>query len=125
MKLHILGGLASTMVVTSRTMRAFSLAVYASYHFVSLVLPCRLISSMNSICDWKPEKSTAVAQFDPNGQPRRLDLRAETQKSHRQKFEAARSANAPYLCRLVLCAIAVRPQIPQGDSRKDLTVDDR
>ena len=50
MKLHIFGGLLSTMDVTSRMMRDLSFCEYGEYHFVSLTLPCRLINSKYRIC---------------------------------------------------------------------------
>mmetsp|Transcript_19919 Transcript_19919/g.64158 ORF Transcript_19919/g.64158 Transcript_19919/m.64158 type:complete len:100 (-) Transcript_19919:3-302(-) len=41
MKLHIFGARPSTVAVTSRTMRDRSFGGTVSYHFVSLVFPCR------------------------------------------------------------------------------------
>ena len=48
-KLHIFGARASTVAVISRTILAFSLAAYDSYHFVRRVLPWRLTSKRKLI----------------------------------------------------------------------------
>ena len=49
-KLHCLAGRESTAAVTSRTHRVFSFCEGSLYHFVSRVLPWRLISRTKLIC---------------------------------------------------------------------------
>lgn len=50
-KLHCLAARDSTIVLTSRRMRASSLRPYGTYHFASRTLPCLLIRRMKRICE--------------------------------------------------------------------------
>ena len=61
-KLHIFGFLANTMVTSSLVIFFFCLSVWASYHFCSRSLPCRLNSNIN--CIWKNTKNKKNQNLD-------------------------------------------------------------
>ena len=53
-KLDIFGFRAKTVDTSSRTIFFFILSAYATYHFCSRSLPCRLNRIINCICNSTP-----------------------------------------------------------------------